>query len=344
MGRMPEPTHRDPDGSPRRRLNVPGVLAIVDRRVPARRHPPTSARIVHRLVIGRGAGFGDAGGTIADWKRTAYLVERASLTSAMDVTLPEATLAEGEATALGEIARRAPLVEVDEDAYHVLVAAGARGHVVAGIRTASGYAYGAGAGSVIETSEDDWSPEGAHDRDDVVGHDTRFADRFLRAASAGAIDEHEVLLAARLRDAAEDEDDARSWAANLPPPPTSDDEATAREIVRAIESAGAEAETIAVPIYGTARRVRVPAERCTGRAGALDRIPGASLWYVENVAPERRPVHVARKNERRTERAPRPRPTPAPPPDAAVAPTGPRALAAVLLVALVLGLLWLLTR
>lgn len=299
-------------------------------------------------MVGPGAGLVTPDG-LEDWKRTAWLVARDTLDEAMirehEVAMPEAELDALDTPKLAALAARAPLVEVDEPTYDALVRRGARGHVVSGVRTAGGYGYASGAGAVVETSTDDWSRKsGTHEAPEPDAF-ARFGDRFLRAASAGAIDEGRVLLASVLADAVEDPHRALELEVNLPEP-SSEDEALARAIVRAILEAPADADEVAVPHYGRALRVRLPALVLTGRRGVLTELSPFDLWHVEDVAPPPRVVSVARPRVVTTparrdvggEKAMRPLAAPPAP-----APAWQRALAALVLLAILVAMAWALS-
>jgi hypothetical protein len=291
----------------RPRIWVPGVLYV---------DPATT------LHIGPHAGIVPSEEHVDQWQCEVHLVVKASLDEAMrkaaGMQLPEEVIDAVAAPVSHRLALRAELVAVRPPTFATLIAAGAQGYVVRHDRTDGTFGVrreGPGRSpaelshrlSALTTREieratlakDPDAAESLHEAmlDGLI-------DRLLRHVSDGTVDESSVVLALELALAIEPTfftPPSRSSRARLRTTPTTavpalealasqivergrEHEATAAKIADALTSAAPDVDLVSIPVYETARRLRIPALTLVTRAGEpFVSLPAYTRWVVEEV-------------------------------------------------------------
>lgn len=238
---------------------------------------------------------------VRDWSGEVSVVRRSDLSAdvrrSLGVVLPEEQLPEARLPNAQRAAAQAGWLAVSPSLVATLRSAGIRIHTVGADRLTSRFYYEAKGGGAEVAFECDLvefasSLSGELARNDVL---TRAlitnVDRLLRTLSAGALGEHDLLLAARLprisndgtglgnvaverfeEDAARAEDAARPFAADV------------EELLRALAAAGT-ASSVKIPLFGTAEKRVEPTVQLNLGGQALV-LAEASYWVVRG-APSR---------------------------------------------------------
>jgi hypothetical protein len=292
---------------PRPRLWVPGVLYV---------DPSTT------LHVGQHAGIVPSEEHVDQWQCEVHLVVKSSLDEAMrkaaGLQLPEEVIDASAAPVAHRLARRAELVAVRPPTFSTLVAAGARGWVVSHDRNEGTLGIRGEGGdrpakhfrqrlATLTTPEIDRATQ-AKDADATESlHEAMLdglIDRLLRHVSDAQIDEASVVLALELALAIEPTfftPSSRSSRARIRTTPTTavpdlealaagivergrEQEATAAKIADALTSAASDVELVSIPVYETARRLRIPALTLISPAGEqVATLPAESRWIVDEV-------------------------------------------------------------
>lgn len=274
------------------------------------------------LHIGVHAGIVPSEEHVDAWQCEVHLVVKASLDEAMrkaaGLQLPEEVIDAAAAPVAHRLARRADLVAVRPATFTTLLAAGARGLVVAhdrndGVLTLRREEPGRPPQSLRHRLATLTTPEieqatAASDPDVVEAlHEAMLdglIDRLLRHVSDGAIDESSVVLALELALAIEPSfftPPSRSSLTRIRTTPKTavpdlealaskieergrTHEATAAQIADALGSAAPDVDIVSIPVYETARRQHVPALSLqTDRGEPVAVLPAYTRWVVDHV-------------------------------------------------------------
>lgn len=340
-------------GAGRTMLWVPGLVRVM---------PGGAAQI----DLGPGVGWTDFGG-IEDWKCSVQMVPRAACV-ARGLPLPEASIDAGRYPHVYAAARAAPYVAVLDEEASACAAAGYRAVEVGWHRVSGGgllRGYGGGPERAFG-GELAWALPDDDDRELEAGSDedlerqlrrsyTVMIDRIVRAVSDDAVTGEEVELAQSLASIVRPE--AVRWSrpsradAELADLRLMDWNERLAQVFERAEAQRADAEALVaalaaapgdvavVPVYGRARRVRLPARDIDRKNGTLH-LPEFAVWVVADVAvwiPDTGQSHAAELLRMRGDWPPRPQQT-------GVVYTVSPALAVVVVIVIVLAVLIALTR